>query len=57
MKCCICGQKIVEGLGNNPWPVKDEGECCDLCNMTVVLTKRIEMLSSSKRGKVNDRFQ
>ena len=56
MKCCICGQKIVEGLGNNPWPVKDEGECCDLCNMTVVLTKRIEMLSSSKRGKVNDRF-
>lgn len=42
-KCCICGKEII-GFGNNPWPVKDSGYCCDECNSTVVIRARIEML-------------
>ena len=43
-KCCICGKEII-GFGNNPWPVKDSGCCCDECNSRVVLQARIEMLA------------
>lgn len=28
--CCICG-KSFRGLGNDPWPLKASGECCDAC--------------------------
>ena len=38
--CCICGKEI-KGWGNNPYPVRTEGDCCDLCNATVVLPERI----------------
>jgi len=41
--CCICGRSFV-GWGNNPWPVKEDGECCDKCNMSKVLPARIAML-------------
>ena len=51
MKCCICGQEIVDGFGNNPWPVKDKGECCDLCNISVVLKARLNMLNNKKKGE------
>lgn len=50
MKCCICGQGIGS-YGNNPWPVKGSGECCDLCNMTVVLQARIKQMDEKKEGK------
>ena len=43
-KCCICGKEII-GFGNNPWPVKDSGCCCDECNSTVVVQTRIVMLA------------
>ena len=39
-KCCICGKEF-EGWGNNPWPVKSEGLCCDDCNMEHVIPARI----------------
>ena len=38
--CCICG-KVFEGWGCNPWPVKQDGECCDTCNREHVLPARI----------------
>lgn len=34
-KCCICG-KPIEGFGNNPYPIKKEGKCCDDCNLGVI---------------------
>ena len=46
-KCCICGRRI-NGYGNNPAPVKDEGVCCDRCNNTIVLAARIKALKDSK---------
>lgn len=43
MKCCICGKEIPKDQGNDPWPVKDEGECCFECNLKHVIPARIEM--------------
>ena len=34
--CCICG-KEYEGYGYNPFPVKEEGCCCQSCNYSVVV--------------------
>lgn len=41
--CCICGKEFI-GYGNNPSPVKEKGKCCDECNATVVIPKRLEQL-------------
>lgn len=41
--CCICGCEI-EGYGNNAWPVKEEGRCCDKCNDEVVLQARLQII-------------
>lgn len=37
-KCCICGKEF-EGYGNNPYPIKPEGVCCNACNKFVVLSR------------------
>ena len=43
--CCICGKPFRENeWGNNPYPVKEHGMCCDKCNTDVVIPKRIENL-------------
>lgn len=42
-KCCICGREF-EGWGNNPWPVESEGECCDECNIEIVIPARISLM-------------
>lgn len=41
--CCICG-KTFTGYGNNPYPVKDSGRCCDVCNYEKVLPSRLKLL-------------
>lgn len=40
VKCCICG-KPLEGHGNNPYPLKKTGRCCDKCNIEKVIPARI----------------
>lgn len=40
--CCLCG-KTLTGYGNNPWPLKDAGKCCDKCNFELVIPRRIAM--------------
>jgi hypothetical protein len=50
MKCIICGKKIKD-FGNNPAPVKFEGRCCDTCNKTKVIPKRIELLIGEQNKK------
>lgn len=39
--CVLCGKHIV-GYGNNPFPLADEGKCCDECNKTKVIPARIK---------------
>lgn len=46
--CCICGKKFTEP-GNSPFPVKEEGECCRVCNWTVVLRERFRRSKQSKK--------
>lgn len=38
--CCICGEEHI-GYGHNPNPITTDGECCDKCNMSVVIPARI----------------
>ena len=47
--CCICGKKC-KGFGNNPFPIKIEGRCCDDCNMIVIAAR----IRSYKEEKDND---
>lgn len=49
--CCICGKEVKE-YGNDPWPIKEEGRCCNYCNWTVVLKER-NRLSKLNREKDN----
>lgn len=50
-QCVICDDNII-GYGNNPWPLADEGECCEFCNDVYVIPARLEMLAKSKETKV-----
>lgn len=45
-KCSICG-KIITGYGNNAYPVND-GICCNTCNLTFVIPKRLENAKNIK---------
>jgi len=36
LNCCICG-KPIKDYGHNPFPLKNEGRCCDECNEKVVM--------------------
>lgn len=50
-KCCICGKEI-NGMGNNPYPVRTEGRCCRYCNYTVVLPERVRLYGKQARQPV-----
>ena len=39
-KCAICNE-VYEGFGNNPYPITDNGRCCDDCNSSKVVPARI----------------
>ena len=34
-KCVICSETVNE-WGNNPYPIAEEGQCCDNCNDKVI---------------------
>jgi len=42
-KCVLC-KKTFEGYGNNPAPLKEKGECCDICNDIKVIPARLKEL-------------
>jgi len=54
MKCSICGEKIqphpLSGWdgGNNAQPINN-GRCCDDCDMTVVIPRRIADAMEARR--------
>ena len=48
--CCICKNKF-KGWGNNPWPVKDKGVCCDQCNWLYVISARLSIIYDKQLGK------
>lgn len=44
-RCCIC-KKEFNGYGNNPWPLKEKGKCCNSCNKDVILARLALMIGS-----------
>ena len=46
--CCICGKKFTE-YGNSPYPIKDEGLCCDDCNFNKVILARMDMMFPARK--------
>ena len=36
--CPICGKTFI-GYGNNPYPIMEDGKCCDDCNLWVILMR------------------
>ena len=40
-RCCLCGKALGEDEGNNAAPLFD-GECCDLCNYSLVVPARMK---------------
>lgn len=51
--CCICGMKFI-GYGYNPYPIKEEGKCCRLCNYMVVLPERYRRHLEYQKTKENE---
>ena len=48
--CVLCGGSLEANArgawleGNNPTPLADEGECCDICDLTRVLPARLSLM-------------
>ncbi|MHC5033453.1 MAG: hypothetical protein ACYTFZ_00230 [Planctomycetota bacterium] len=54
MKCCICNKEIPVELngwaeGHNAEPVERGGRCCTECNSLVVIPRRINLMTETKR--------
>lgn len=47
--CCLCNKEFT-GWGNNPEPLKEEGECCSVCDQTKVIPARLSELQ--KKGEI-----
>lgn len=47
--CCICG-KTFYGYGNDPYPMKDEGECCETCQWEKVIPERYRLSNERERA-------
>ena len=45
--CCIC-KKEYKGFGNNPYPIKAKGECCDECNIEVMKARLLGILTPNE---------
>lgn len=56
-RCCICGKECESKWGNNPapLPVEENDVCCNECNMSIVLSARINPDLSFIKGfsKIN----
>jgi hypothetical protein len=44
--CILCGKTFTE-YPNSPWPLSDEGECCNECDNTLVTPERMIRLGVS----------
>jgi hypothetical protein len=44
--CVLCGEPFTE-FGNNPWPLANDGDCCDDCNDRLVLPARLARLTQA----------
>lgn len=50
MHCAICGS-VIQRHGNDPWPIRVDGVCCDACNMAIVVPARRKMAREAEEVK------
>lgn len=50
--CSICGKEF-EGYGNNAYPV-NSGRCCDECNTSVVVPRRMQDYANKQKKKESE---
>tara|TARA_R100000808_G_C2127337_1_gene137322 strand:+ start:538 stop:732 length:195 start_codon:yes stop_codon:yes gene_type:complete len=50
--CAICKREFLE-FGNNPWPIKKKGRCCDKCNISKVIPARLLLLEFNTSTDIN----
>jgi len=54
LDCSICGDKILPNpisgwaFGNNAEPI-NSGRCCEVCDVTVVIPKRIAIMCNRRK--------
>ena len=55
IKCCLCKEDIEVSItgwkfGHNPQPLAngEDDRCCDFCNTTKVIPKRLELILKSE---------
>jgi hypothetical protein len=57
-KCVICGIEIPDGYDhqvgrNNPSPLQNEGDCCDVCNQLFVIPARLTFYFAEQEANTN----
>lgn len=50
--CVICNAQF-EGYGHNPAPLKENGECCTICNLQKVMPLRLKEMEKHAHGNQN----
>lgn len=53
--CCICGKEFI-GFGNNPYPLKEEGLCCNKCNEKVIEARIVMLYSKGSEQDAKDKI-
>ena len=51
-QCVLCGGKFY-GMGANPSPLADTGECCNYCDTNLVIPARVTQYLNAKK-EMND---
>ena len=46
--CCFCKGPLGK-FGNSPAPAATTGKCCDVCNFTVVIPARVDLMQKVRR--------
>ena len=56
LTCCLCGCEFLgyNGFGNNPWPLRKTGECCNDCKHMWVIPARIELARKEREERNED---
>lgn len=49
MSDCVICQDPYYGYGNNPAPLREEGSCCDECNMEYVIPARLKLYLENEK--------
>ena len=51
--CVICGKKLINNKGNNPYPICEHGSCCDECNVIYVIPARLRLIYDNDNNNNN----